>query len=80
MPKADPISTSPLAAIAFKAITALDKLIGPAEAQFWMQRANEYLGGITPVAAIKERRADEVMVAVRIVALEKGVFHDPFAP
>ena len=74
MTKPDPISTSPLAAVAFKAIQALDKLIGPVEAQFWMQRKNEYLGDITPVAAIKERRAADVMVAVRIVAIEKGLF------
>lgn len=72
--KADPISTSPLAAVALKAILQLDKLIGPAEAQFWMQRANENLGGITPVTAIKERRAADVMTAVRIVAMEKGLF------
>jgi hypothetical protein len=74
MTKPDPISTSPLAAVALKCIQALDKLVGPAEAQFWMQRSNEYLGGITPVAAIKERRAADVKVAVRIVAMEKGIF------
>jgi hypothetical protein len=75
MPKPDPISTSPFAAVALKVIQALDKLIGPVEAQFWMQRSNEYLGGITPVAAIKKNRAADVMSAVRIVAIEKGIFN-----
>lgn len=75
--KTDPISTSPLAAVAFTAIKALDKLVGPIEAQMWMQRDNEYLGNITPVAAIKARRAADVMTAVRIVAIEKGIFSEP---
>jgi len=74
MTSADPISTSPLAAVALQAITQLDKLVGPVEAQFWMMRSNDILGGITPVAAIKERRAADVMAAVRIVAIEKGLF------
>jgi hypothetical protein len=77
MPKLDPISTSPLAAVALKVIQALDQLIGPIEAQFWMQRSNDHLGGITPVAAIKEKRTADVMIAVRIVAIEKGIFKEP---
>ncbi|MEH2517457.1 hypothetical protein V1279_003030 [Bradyrhizobium sp. AZCC 1610] len=80
MTRPDPISTSPLAAVAFKAIQHLDKLIGPIEAQFWMQTSNEILAGDTPVAAIKARRADDVMAAVRIVAMEKGLFEEPFLP
>ncbi|GAB9152969.1 hypothetical protein [Bradyrhizobium diazoefficiens] len=71
---ADPISTSPLAAIALQAITQLDKLVGPVEAQFWMQRSNDFLGGVTPITAIKERRSADVMSAVRLVAIEKGLF------
>jgi hypothetical protein len=74
MTKPDPITTSPLAAVAFNCIQALDKLVGPVEAQFWMQRSNKYLGGITPIAAIKARRSADVMVSVRIVAMEKGIF------
>lgn len=72
--KADPISSSPLAAVAYTAIQALDKLVGPIEAQMWMQRDNDYLGNITPIAAIKERRGADVMIAVRVVAIEKGIF------
>lgn len=72
--KADPISTSPLAAVAFTAIKALDQLVGPIEAQLWMQKKNEHLGDVTPITAIRERRAADVMTAVRIVAIEKGIF------
>jgi hypothetical protein len=77
---ADPISTSPLAGVAFKVIQSLDKLIGPGEAQMWMMRGNENLGGITPIEAIKTKRTDELMVAVQIVAHEKGIFKEPWIP
>jgi hypothetical protein len=77
---ADPISTSPLALQAFNVITHLDKLVGPFEAQKWMQRSNEHLGGDSPVAAIKQRRMPDVIVALRIVAMEKGLFEEPFLP
>jgi hypothetical protein len=72
--KTDPISTSPLAAVAFKIIKFLDGLIGPIEAQLWMQKKNEYLGDITPITAIRERRPSDVIIAAHIVAIEKGSF------
>jgi hypothetical protein len=78
--KYSPISTSPLAAVALKAIQLLDPLVGPSEAQMFMLRSNEYLDGITPVDAIKAKRSDDVMAAVRAVAMEKGLFEEPFLP
>jgi len=75
---ADPISTSPLAAVLHRSIRVLDKLVGPAEAQFFMMRGNEYLGGITPVEAIKTKRTADLQNAIRVVAMEKGVFSDPY--
>jgi hypothetical protein len=80
MTKPDPISTSPLAAVAMKAIQVLDPLVGPGEAQMWMMRGNEHLGGITPIEAIKTKRTDELMAAVQIVAMERGVFEAPWTP
>jgi hypothetical protein len=80
MTKPDPISTSPLAMQAFKLIQHLDQLIGPGEAQFFMQRSNEHLGGDTPVAAIKSGRAEQVRTAVKCLAIEKGLFEEPFLP
>jgi hypothetical protein len=78
MTKPDPISTSPLAVVLHRSIRALDKLVGPAEAQFFMIRGNEYLGGITPVEAIKTKRTEDLKNAIRIVAMEKGIIRDPF--
>ncbi|SHH05427.1 hypothetical protein [Bradyrhizobium erythrophlei] len=80
MTRPDPISTSPLAKQAFDIIQHLDKLVGPAEAQMWMLRGNELLGGDNPVAAIKDRRLPDVRKAVRAVAMEKGLFAEPFLP
>ena len=76
----DPISTSPLAAVALKVIQVLDQLVGPGEAQMFMMRGNQHLGGSTPIEAIKTKRTDELMVAVQIVAMEKGVFEAPWIP
>jgi len=76
----DPISTSPLALQAFNVIKHLDRLIGTIEAQMWMQRSNQHLGNITPIDAIKTRRSGELQVAVRIVAMEKGLFEEPLLP
>ncbi|SDK41788.1 hypothetical protein [Bradyrhizobium ottawaense] len=78
MTKPDPISTSRLASVLHRSIQVLDKLVGPAEAQFFMMRGNEYLGGITPVEAIKTKRTAGLQNAIRIVAMEKGIFRDPY--
>jgi hypothetical protein len=75
-----PISTSPKAMQAYKLIKRLDPLIGTIEAAFFMQRANENLAGITPVDAIKAGRVEDVDRAVTIVAIEKGLFEEPFLP
>jgi hypothetical protein len=80
MTKPDPISTSPRAMQAYQLMKILDPLVGVAEAAFFMQRANDLLGGITPVTAIKEGRIDEVTRAVQAVAMEKGVFEEPWLP
>lgn len=80
MTKPDPISTSPKAMIAFDLMNILDPLVGVAEASFFMQRGNDLLGGTTPVSAIKEGRIDEVRRAVQAVAMEKGVFAEPWLP
>jgi hypothetical protein len=80
MTKLDPISTSPKAMIAFELMKVLDPLLGVAEASFFMQRSNDLLGGTTPVAAIKEGRIDEVKSAVQAVAMEKGIFEEPWLP
>jgi hypothetical protein len=45
-----------------------------------MQRGNDLLGGATPVTAIKEGRIDEVSRAVQAVAMEKGIFEEPWLP
>jgi hypothetical protein len=76
----DPISTSPLAMQAFKIIQHLDLLIGPGEAQMFMMRGNEHLTGETPVAAIKAGRIERVRTAVKCLAIEKGLFEEPFLP
>ncbi|MEY9138533.1 hypothetical protein ABIE79_010061 [Bradyrhizobium diazoefficiens] len=78
--KPDPISTSPLAMQAYQLIKQLEKLVGTVEAQAWMLRGNEILGGITPVTAIKEQRLPDVLRAARAVAMEKGLFEEPFLP
>ncbi|TYO65501.1 hypothetical protein FXV83_16325 [Bradyrhizobium hipponense] len=78
--KIDPISTSPKAMQAYQLMKILDPLVGVAEAAFFMQRANDLCGGVTPVTAIKEGRIDEVTRAVQAVACEKGVFADPWLP
>jgi hypothetical protein len=80
MTKPDPISTSPKAMQAYELMKILDPLVGVFEASSFMQRANNLLGGATPVTAIKEGRIDEVKRAVRAVAMEKGVFAEPWAP
>jgi hypothetical protein len=76
----DPISTSPKAMIAFELMKILDPLVGVAEAAFFMQRGNDLLGGATPVTAIKEGQIDEVSRAVQAVAMEKGIFEEPWLP
>ncbi|WP_315729833.1 hypothetical protein [Bradyrhizobium sp. SZCCHNRI2010] len=76
----DSISTSPLAMQAYQVIKRLDQVVGTVEAQAWMLRSNELLGGITPVSAIKERRIDDVLKAMRAVAMEKGLFEEPLIP
>jgi hypothetical protein len=78
--KPDPISTSPLAMQAYQVIKQLEPIVGTVEAQAWMQRGNELLGGITPVTAIKEQRLPDVLRAARAVAMEKGLFEEPFLP
>lgn len=65
---------------AYQLMKILDPLVGVAEASFFMSRANDLLGGGTPVAAIKEGRIDEVTRAVQAVAMEKGVFAAPWLP
>ncbi|MGJ4953058.1 hypothetical protein [Bradyrhizobium sp. HKCCYLS20291] len=80
MASSDSISTSPLAMQAHNVIKHLDEVVGTVEAQSWMLRSNELLGGITPVSAIKERRVDDVLKAMRAVAMEKGLFEEPFLP
>lgn len=80
MPEADPISTSPLAGVALNVIQHLDKLIGPVEAQMFMLKGNDVLGGDTPVTAIKQGRREELANAVRCVAAEKGIFEAPWLP
>lgn len=80
MTKPDPISTSPKAMVAFELMKILDPLVGVAEAAFFMQRSNDLLGGVTPVTAIKAGRIDEVQRAVQAVAMEKGVFAEPWLP
>jgi hypothetical protein len=76
----DPISTSPLAMQAFKIIQHLDQLVGPGEAQMFMMRGNEHLAGDTPVAAIKSGHTEQVRTAVKCLAIEKGLFEEPFLP
>ncbi|WP_316196602.1 hypothetical protein [Bradyrhizobium sp. SZCCHNS3053] len=76
----DPISTSPKAMQAYELMKILDPLVGVAEASFFMQRGNDLLGGATPVTAIKEGRIDEVLRAVQAVAMEKGIFGEPWLP
>jgi hypothetical protein len=76
----DPISTSPLAVQAYDVIRQVEKIVGLVEAQSWMLRGNELLGGITPVAAIKESRLPDVQRAARAIAIEKGLFEEPFLP
>ncbi len=77
----DPISTSPLALQAMKVIQWLDKLVGPAAAQDFMLRSNEMLGPeITPVAAIRAGRVEDVLIAVRAVAMQQGLFTAPWLP
>jgi hypothetical protein len=65
---------------AYELMKILDPLLGVAEASFFMQRANHLLGDATPVAAIKEGRIDEVKRAVQAVAMERGVFAEPWSP
>ncbi|WP_316200932.1 MULTISPECIES: hypothetical protein [unclassified Bradyrhizobium] len=77
MPGSNSISTSPLALQAYHIIKHLDRIVGPAEAQSWMLRSNELLGGITPVSAIKERRTRDLHRAVWAVCIEKGIFEEP---
>lgn len=77
MTRPDPISTSPLAVEAYHIIRRLEKAVGLVEAQSWMLRGNELLGGITPVTAIKEHRLPDVLRAARAVEIEKGIFNDP---
>ncbi|MCA1379420.1 hypothetical protein I6F34_01120 [Bradyrhizobium sp. BRP05] len=76
----DPISTSPLAMQAYQVIKQLEPLVGTVEAQAWMFRGNDLLGGITPITAIKENRLPDVQRAARAVAMEKGIFHEPSDP
>jgi hypothetical protein len=78
--KPDPISTSPKAMQAYELMKILDPLVGVSEASFFMQRANDLLGGVTPVTAIKEGRLDEVRRAVQAVAMARGVFEEPWIP
>ncbi|WP_198031224.1 hypothetical protein [Bradyrhizobium sp. th.b2] len=66
--------------IAFELMKILDPLVGVAEASFFMSRSNDLLGGATPVMAIKEGHIDEVRRAVQAVAMEKGVFAEPWLP
>jgi hypothetical protein len=80
MTKPDPISTSPKAMQAYELMKILDPLVGVAEAAFFMQRGNDLLGGATPVTAIKEGRIDAVRSAVHAVAMEKGIFAEPWLP
>ena len=76
----DPISTSPLALQAVKIIQWLDPLVGPAEAQMFMLRDNDLLGGDSPVTAIKAGRIEDVRKSVKRLAMEKGLFEEPFLP
>jgi hypothetical protein len=76
----DPISTSPKAMQAYELMKILDPLVGVYEASSFMQRANRLLGDATPVAAIKEGRIDDVKRAVQAVAMERGVFAEPWLP
>jgi hypothetical protein len=76
----DSISTSPKAMQAYLLIKWLDPLVGPAKAQGFMLSANEHLAGETPVAALKEGRIADVEDAVRIIAMEKGIFEAPWLP
>jgi hypothetical protein len=71
----DPISTSPLAVQAYHVVRELERHVGLVEAQSWMLRGNEFLGGITPVNAIKEGRLPDVQRAASVVAIEKGRFN-----
>ena len=75
----DPISTSPLAMQAFKIVKWLDQLVGPAEEQAFMLRPNEMLG-TSPVQAIKERRFEDVKRSVQAVAVQQGLFAEPWLP
>jgi hypothetical protein len=59
---------------AYQVIKRLEKAVGTVEAQSWMFRSNELLGGITPIEAIKQLRMPDVGKAVRAVAAEKGIF------
>ncbi len=65
---------------AYQIIKHLDQVVGTVQAQAWMASGNEMLGGLTPVGAIKERRIDDVLKAKRAVAMEKGIFEEPFLP
>ncbi|WP_316207424.1 hypothetical protein [Bradyrhizobium sp. SZCCHNR3118] len=65
---------------AYELMQMLDPLVGVAEATFFMNRGNELLGGDTPVAAIKAGRLADVERAVHAVAIEKGVFTEPWSP
>ncbi len=80
MTKPDPISTSPKALQAYHLMKILDPLVGASEAAFFMQRVSNLLGGTTPVTAIKEGRIDDVRRAVQAVAIEKGIFEEPWLP
>jgi hypothetical protein len=78
--KPNPIQTSPLAVQASKVINQLDKIVGCVEAQMWMLRSNALLGGKSPVQLIKEHRLPDVLKAARAIAMEKGLFEEPFLP
>lgn len=65
---------------AFKLIQWLDQLIGSFEAQAFMLRGNDQLDGETPVGMIKAGKADLVRDAVKCIAVEKGLFEDPWLP
>jgi hypothetical protein len=80
MARSESITTSPLAAVALQLMQTLDKLIGPIEAQMFMMQGNEMLGGDTPITAIKAKRSAELQNAIRQVAMEKGLFKEPFLP
>lgn len=75
----DVISTSPLALQALKVVRWLDQLLGPVEAQAFMLRTNEMLG-TSPVQAIKERRFEDVLRSVQAVAVQQGLFAEPWLP